>query len=98
MSEEGLESSNKTVRRFREPGSRKMGLKECLYDVYSHWWATTDGKIRAASRSYQCQKCFESKPSTRGRNLPGPSPAVIFDEMDDESLFESFILFYSNIT
>ena len=93
MSEEGLESSNKMVRRFRQLGSRKMGLKECLYDVYSHWWAATDGKIRAASRSYQCQKCFESKPSTRGRNLPGPSLAVIFDEIDDESLFESFILF-----
>lgn len=92
LSEEGRESSNKMVRRFRELGARKMGLQECLFDVYSHWWAQTDGKIRAASRSYQCQKCSESKPSTTRRNFPS-SPTIIFDEIDDESLFESFILF-----
>ena len=100
LSEEGLESSNKMVRRFQELGARKMGLLQCLYDLFCHWRTQTDGKIRAASRSYQCQKCSESNTvqplslmRTRQRHLPGPSTAIMFDAIDDESLFETFILY-----
>ena len=93
LSEEGLESSNKMVRRFRELGARKTGLRHSLIDIYSHWWVQSDGKIQANSRSYQCHNCFGKKPTQGGKRLPGPSTTITFNENEDELLFESFILY-----
>ena len=93
LSEEGLESSNKMIRRFRDLGARKIGLRENLIDVFSHLWAQSDGKIQAASRNYQCQNCLHTKPSKRGSNLPALSTTIIFTENDDDALLETLILF-----
>ena len=70
LSEEGIESTHKMVRRFREHGSRTFGLKECLIDEYTHWWANSDGRIQAVSRTYQCQNCSALKTTRRMNNLP----------------------------
>ena len=93
LSEEGLESSHKMVRRFRQLGARKSGLKENLIDVYCHWWAQSDGKIQASSRNYQCQNCFDVKLTKRGKTLPAPTYQISFTENDDDSIFEKFILY-----
>ena len=81
------------VRRFREQGARKTGLRDSLIDIYSHWWVQSDGKIQETSRSYQCHKCFGMKPTQRGKNLPVPSTTITFNENEDELLFESFVLY-----
>ena len=93
LSEEGLESCNKMVRKFREHGARKTGLKESLIDVFCHWWVQSDGKIRAASRNYQCHNCFNLEPTRRSEIRPNPSPTINFIENDDDFLFEKFILY-----
>ena len=93
LSEEGLEASNKMVRRFRELGARKTGLSDNLIDIFSHWWTQSDGRIQASSRGYQCQTCFELKPKQRGRKHRDLSHTIVFNENDDELLFDSFILY-----
>ena len=47
LSEEGLETTNQMVRRFRAHGARKTGLRDCLVDIYSHWWVQSDARIPA---------------------------------------------------
>ena len=80
------------IRRFRDLGARKIGLRENLIDVFGHLWAQSDSKIQAASRNYQCQNCLQIKPSKRGINLPALSTTVTFTENDDDALLETLIL------
>ena len=92
LSEEGLESTNKMVRRFRQHGARNQGIKECLIDVYCHWWAQSDGKIQSASRTYQCQTCSDLRPSKRSSRVIETPNTTDFNANDDDTILESLTL------
>ena len=96
QSEEGLESCNKMVRRFRELGTRRMGLKECITDVYTHWWIQSDGKIQACARPNQCRNCWKTNPTTfpgpLGNNISKDISRVDFIGNDDNWIFESLLV------
>ena len=93
LSEEGLESTNKMVRRFRQHGARNQGIKECLIDVYCHWWAQSDGKIQSASRTYQCQTCSDFRHSKKSKRVLETPNTTDFNANDDDTIFESLTLY-----
>ena len=96
QSEEGLESCNKMVRRFRELGTRKMGLKENITDVYTHWWIQTDGKIQACNRENQCRNCWKINPISNsgalGNNFSNDISTFDFIGNDDTEIFENLLV------
>ena len=89
LSEEGLESCNKMVRRFQDLGARKMSLKESLTDVYTHWWVQSDGIIQDCARTNQCQNCWQIGTSNNSRrdNL-GQFQHIDLIGNDDEWIFK----------
>ena len=73
-----------------------MGLKECITDVYTHWWIQSDGKIQACARPNQCRNCWKINPTL----IPGPLgndiskniSRVDFIGNDDNWIFESLLV------
>ena len=84
------------VVRLRQHGARNQGIKECLIDVYCHWWAQSDGKIQSASRTYQCQTCSDFRPSKRSTRVIETPNTTDFNANDDDTIFESLTLYYMN--
>ena len=93
LSEESLESAHKMVRRFRELGARKCGLKENLTDVFTRWYVQSDPTIQAEARVYQCKNCFQLYHTSRSckRKAPGPV-SMDFLGNEDDIIVESFFL------
>ena len=96
-SEEGLEHCNKMVRRFRELGSRRMGLKESITDVYTHWWIQSDGRIQACARENQCRNCWKISPTSnigamRNNNADEISRVDFIGEDSDDLIFQNLLL------
>ena len=96
-SEEGLEHCNKMVRRFRELGSRRMGLKESITDVYTHWWIQGDGRIQACARENQCRNCWKISPTSnigamRNNNADEISRVDFIGEDSDDLIFQNLLL------
>ena len=96
LSEEGLESCNKMIRKFRVLGSRNMGLKETIRDMFTHWWIQTDGRIQACARTNQCNNCW--RVGTRSHlgsariTHTNDMPRIDFIGNDDAWIFENLLL------
>ena len=65
LSEEGLESLHKYLRRFRDILARKLSLKDNLGDVFTHLWVRSDPIVRAHQRIIICSHCSQSGHSIR---------------------------------
>ena len=57
LSEEGLESTHKLIRRFRSLLARKTSLSDNLRDVFKHLWTRSDPIVRGFARTLHCTKC-----------------------------------------
>ena len=93
LSEESIEVSQKMLRRYRELGARKCGLKENLTDVFMHWWTQSDPSIQAEARVSQCKKCFEYYHTARYcRKASTHKTTNRFIGNEDDWIVESFFL------
>jgi predicted RNA-binding protein with PUA domain len=57
LSEEGLQTLHKLVRRFREMLARETNLLDNLTDVFPHLWIRSDPVIRSKKRTLECTHC-----------------------------------------
>ena len=89
LSEESLEVVHKKLRKFRELGARKCGLKENLVDVFTHWWIQSDPTIQSIARDYKCNNCFELYHTKRScQKNKGFKTKRLFEVQDDYILNE----------
>ena len=87
LSEEGLESLHKYVRRFRDILARKTSLRDNLADVFAHLWVRSDPLVRAHQRTLICSNCFKSGHSVR--KCPDRTQSC---ENSDNAMVESFFV------
>ena len=92
LSEEGIESVHKMIRRFREHGARKSGLRENLEDTFRHWWIQTDPKIQSSLKQYQCQTCTKHKNSKNTSITTSTYSPIDFIGNDDENIYSNLLL------
>jgi hypothetical protein len=57
LSEEGLETLHKLVRRFCKMLARKTNLLDNLTDVFAHLWIRSDPVIRSKKKTLECTHC-----------------------------------------
>ena len=87
LSEEGLESLHKYVRRFRDILARKTSLRANLSDVFTHLWVRSDPVVRAHQRTVSCSHCFREGHSIRSC----PQRISSCDNSDDAKVASFFV-------
>ncbi len=88
LSEEGLETTHKLVRRFRSLLARKTSLDDNLRDVFKHLWVRSDPVIRSHARVLLCSHCQEEGHTKRSC----PERFHSCTEEDDSKVEQFFVV------
>ena len=87
LSEEGLETLHKHLRRFRETRARKTCLNDNLKDVFHLLLLRSDPQVRALYPKLHCSKCKGTGHTVRSCTLGSPENPLTDEDREVLSFF-----------